>query len=89
MTHLTLTLNNFLQSPIEGFAGFLAKMFNAIAESRAASAMVYVKREMMKNRQYRRTYNELSKLSDKELYDIGLHRGMIHSVAMEAILDNH
>lgn len=34
---------------------------------------------------YRATVNELSALSDKELQDIGMNRGMIHSVAMEAV----
>jgi len=32
---------------------------------------------------YRDTVKELSALSDKELQDIGMNRGMIHSVAME------
>ena len=31
---------------------------------------------------YRETYNQLSKLTDKELSDIGLHRGLIHSVSI-------
>lgn len=34
-------------------------------------------------RQYRSTINELSSLSDYELQDIGINRGMIKSVAME------
>ena len=29
----------------------------------------------------RKTRNELNKLSDRELYDIGIHRGNISSVA--------
>jgi len=33
---------------------------------------------------YRETYNQLSKLTDKELADIGLHRGLIHSVSTGA-----
>ena len=39
-------------------------------------------------RKYNETLEELSSLSDKELNDIGLHRGMIRSVAMEVYLDN-
>lgn len=32
---------------------------------------------------YRRTYNELSKLSDRELYDLGISRGDIEAFAFE------
>lgn len=43
-----------------------------------------VKRE----REIRRTINELNQLSDLELRDIGISRGMIPSIAMEAYYDN-
>ncbi|TRD17347.1 DUF1127 domain-containing protein [Palleronia caenipelagi] len=33
---------------------------------------------------YRRTLAELSMLSDRELYDLGVHRSQIQSIAMEA-----
>jgi len=42
-----------------------------------------LKARYKKYQAYRATINELSVLSDKELQDIGMHRGMIHSVAME------
>lgn len=46
-------------------------------------------RESLKRRaQYRSTVDELSKLTDKELNDIGINRGMIHSIAMEMYYDN-
>lgn len=35
-----------------------------------------------------RTIRELNQLSDHELADLGLSRGMIRSVAMESIYDN-
>lgn len=41
-----------------------------------------------RNKAYRKTYDELSKLSDKELDDIGINRGMIRSIAMETHFDN-
>lgn len=37
---------------------------------------------------YRKTVSELSKLTDKELSDIGIHRGVIHSIAMEEKYDD-
>lgn len=33
---------------------------------------------------YNKTVNDLSKLSDRELRDIGINRGMIRYLAMEA-----
>jgi len=38
-------------------------------------------KRLEKRRVYRSTVKELNKLSDRELQDIGIHRGMIHSVA--------
>ena len=43
---------------------------------------------MMNYKVYRQTYNELNILSDSELNDIGINRGMIHSIAMEAYFDS-
>lgn len=37
---------------------------------------------------YKSTYRELASLSDRELQDIGMHRSMIRSIAMEAYYDN-
>ena len=46
------------------------------------------KRKAALRAEYNRTVRELSALSDFELRDIGISRGMIHSVAMEAHYDN-
>lgn len=46
------------------------------------------KRKAALRAQYKRTVRELSQLTDHELRDIGISRGMIHSVAMEAHYDN-
>lgn len=43
--------------------------------------------QYQKYRGYRATVNTLSSLSDKELKDIGISRGMIHSIAMEIYTD--
>jgi len=40
------------------------------------------------NQAYRRTVKELSALTDRELKDLGIHRGMITSIALEAYHDN-
>ena len=83
MTQLTLTLSSYLLSPLEALISLFRNIGNAFIESRMASAMIVVKEQMMKNRAYRETYNELVQMSDRELRDIGLNRSMIHSVAYE------
>jgi uncharacterized protein YjiS (DUF1127 family) len=40
-------------------------------------------RSIKVSREIRSTYNELNRLSDSELRDIGIHRSEIHSIAME------
>jgi len=34
--------------------------------------------------EYNKTFKELASLTDRELHDIGLSRGMIHSCAVDA-----
>lgn len=41
-----------------------------------------------KYRLYRETLGELSRLSDRELADVGISRGMIRDVALEAAHSN-
>ena len=65
MTQHILVLSNYLLKPIEGLLDFL-KSWNS-----------YVKRQ----RQYKDTVNELSRLTDVELNDIGINRGDIRSIA--------
>jgi len=38
---------------------------------------------MVYRKNFRKTYNELTKLSNYELEDIGIHRSMITRIAME------
>lgn len=40
---------------------------------------------MKKSAAYKRTLNELSRLTDRELHDIGVHRCDIHRIAEEAM----
>lgn len=65
MTQHILAINNYLRSPIEGLLQFL-KNWNRGHQQRKA---------------IKRTINELHKLNDAELNDIGLGRGEIYSVA--------
>jgi len=39
---------------------------------------------LAKQKIYRQTYGELSRLTDRELADIGMHRSNIKSIALEA-----
>ena len=65
MTHITLTLNNYLLSPIEGLIDVFRSFNKNIERQRAINA----------------TIKELSKLSNRELNDIGIARGDIWAIA--------
>lgn len=67
---------------------FFKKIYNKIENAQIAKAIAIVNLKMMRNKVYRDTYNELYRLSDKELNDIGITRCDIHSIAMEAYYDN-
>ena len=47
-----------------------------------------LKIEYMRQKQINKTIKELSALTDRELLDIGITRGMIRSIAMETYFDN-
>lgn len=74
---MTQTLLNFLQ-----------KIYKTIEAAQLARATAMVFQRMYNHKIYRETYNDLSKLTDKELKDIGIARGDIHSISMEAFYDN-
>jgi uncharacterized protein YjiS (DUF1127 family) len=89
MTHLVQTLNNYSLRPISDFiTETLSRIGNAWVSALEVEAFRRVHGELRKYRTYRKTYDELSVLTDKELNDIGINRSMIHSVALEAYLDN-
>lgn len=88
MTHHILVLNSYLQSPITALVNLFRKIGKAFVESRMQSAMKVVVQQLMTHKAYRETYNELSKMTDRELRDIGLNRSMIHSVAYESAFGN-
>lgn len=68
---------------------FLLKIYKTIEAAQVARATALIRQRMYNHKIYRETYNSLSKLTDKELKDIGITRGDIHSIAMEAFFDNH
>ena len=56
-----------------------SNLFERIAAFRAATVS-----RAGQAREFRRVYNELSGMSDRDLADIGISRGMIRSIAIEA-----
>ena len=65
MAHYVLEASSWIQDAIEGFRD-LRRAMQARAKRRAS---------------YKQTYNELSKLNDFELNDIGICRGDIRNIA--------
>jgi uncharacterized protein YjiS (DUF1127 family) len=65
MTQHILTINNYLQSPIEGLLSWVKS----------------VRKSYVWAKEVRQTVKELNTLSDKELRDIGISRGDIYAVA--------
>lgn len=85
MTQHILTLNSYLQSPIEGLLNFFKAIYKAIEKSQMRKAIAITREHMMRHKAYRETYKELSRLSDRELKDIGISRGEIHWLAMDSM----
>ena len=56
----------------------------APAASRIAAAAAAIRDAYARYKTYRTTVNELESLTSRELADLGLHRSMIKSTAMEA-----
>ncbi len=86
MTQHILTLNNYLRNSIEGFVNFFKKAFKAIERSQTRKAIDLVQEHLMAQKVYRDTFNQLSNLTDRELADIGIKRGDIHTIAMDAFV---
>lgn len=92
MTQHILTLNNYLTKPLSDLSvsvvKFFERIYEAISQAQTRKAIAMVKEHMWAQRVYRQTFNELSKLSDRELLDIGISRGDIHWIAMDAFNKN-
>lgn len=66
----------------------LAMTADKIGLSSLASWFKRLDATITRNRAINQTIKELSALSDAELRDIGINRGMIRSIAMETHFDN-
>ena len=64
MTHLTLTISNYLQNPINEFLKTVSDALTKIAQ----------------HRKQQQAIRELNSLSDYQLRDMGISRGDIYSV---------
>ena len=67
---------------------FVLETSNWLGLDSVVDAIRDINKRFKRYNHYRHTVNELNSLSDKELNDIGLNRGMIHSVVMEMHYDN-
>jgi uncharacterized protein YjiS (DUF1127 family) len=76
MTQLVLMLNNYLQRPITEIVSVISNAFFALAKAYERYAD---RRATYYHAQH--TIRELSRLSDKDLNDIGISRGQILEVA--------
>lgn len=65
MTQHILTLNNYLQSPIEGLVSYFKSLRTSYVWARNV----------------RQTVKELNQLTNRELNDLGISRGEIYAVA--------
>lgn len=63
---------NVIRTTNSGFADRISGFFRSVVEGRRRYST------------YRQTVRELDGLSDRELMDLGLHRAMIDSIALEA-----
>ena len=89
MTHLLQTLNNYSLKPMAEFiVDILSRIGKMWVSALEAEGLKRAQAELLKYRSYRETYDQLMKLSDRELKDLGISRGMIHSIALEAYTDN-
>lgn len=81
MTHITLTLSNYLANPISEVIRFLGLMVDSFMNSKFMKAWEKAAKARVKKIIARSTIRELSSLSDTQLKDIGLSRSDITYVA--------
>lgn len=81
MTQLVLTLSNYLQRPLFEIISVISNTFDAFMNSNFMKAWEQAAKRKAQYYEAQYTIRELSKLSDKELTDIGISRGEIRDIA--------
>jgi|694.fasta_scaffold113319_4 uncharacterized protein YjiS (DUF1127 family) len=76
MTHIALTLSNYLHSPIAELIKMIRALFSKTVNVLDESSEEYIKRRDIKV-----TIKQLEALSDEELRDVGICRGDIEDIA--------
>ena len=81
MTQLVLTLSNYLQRPIYEIFSVISNLFDSFMNSNFMKAWEESAKRKAQYYEAQYTIRELSRLTDKELSDIGISRGEIRDVA--------
>jgi uncharacterized protein YjiS (DUF1127 family) len=63
-------------------------LFNRILNVFEEAGMRRAQAELRRHYYYNKTFQDLNRLSDRELKDIGVSRSNIHSIALENYYDN-
>lgn len=87
MTHIT-EIHNYLMSPLSGVSNVIYRLVNTFINSRMFSVLRLIRIEFIRHKDYRETYKELSKMTDRDLRDIGITREMIHEVSLRSPQNN-
>lgn len=65
----------------------MSQLIDTISNVHSFEFFNTVKKYFERRKAYKSTLHELNRLSDAELRDIGINRGMIQSIAMEVYYD--
>jgi hypothetical protein len=66
----------------------LINLFNRIVNIFEEAGIRRAEAELRRHYYYTKTFQDLNKLSDRELKDIGIGRSEIHGIALESYYDN-
>jgi uncharacterized protein YjiS (DUF1127 family) len=66
----------------------LINLFNKVISIFEEAGVRRAQAELRRHYYYNKTFEDLNRLSDRELKDIGVNRSEIHKVALESYYDN-